>query len=95
MIVAWEQLRVQQQNALERERQQIENQRAIVLKQQAENWTQSDRLRSEQAAVQHELMVVKRDHAAIVKREQELQKREDLRRRNRYSRSFTFAGLDH
>lgn len=62
----------------------MEEQRQVVLKQQAENWTQADRLRADRDNLQHDLSIVKRDKELLVKRDQELQIREDLRRRNRY-----------
>jgi hypothetical protein len=74
---------MEQQAEMDRIRQQVEEQKQVVLRQQAENWTETDRLRAERNNLQHDLSLVKRDKAILVKRDQDLQIREDLRRRNR------------
>lgn len=77
-----------EQAELDRNRREIEEQKQVVLRQQAENWTETDRLRAERNNLQHDLSVAKRDKELLVKRDQELQIREDLRRRNRHVHSI-------
>jgi hypothetical protein len=78
---------MEEQAELDRTRRQMEEQKQVVLRQQAENWTETDRLRAERNNLQHDLSLVKRDKEILVKRDQELQMREDLRRRNRHAHS--------
>lgn len=75
---------MKQQELLNGLRQQVEQERAVVRKQEAENWLQANRLQGDRSTIQHELSVVKRDKELISKREQELQLLEDQRRRNRF-----------
>jgi hypothetical protein len=77
-----------EQADLDRNRQQVEEQRQVVLRQQADNWSEADRLRAERNNLQHDLSLVKRDRDLLIKRDRELQIREDLRRRNRHVHSI-------
>ena len=79
---------MEEQAELDRERQRMEEQKQVVLRQQADNWMETDRLRADRNNLQHELSLVTRDKNALTKRDQELQMREDLRRRNRHVHSL-------
>lgn len=79
---------MEEQAELDRERQRMEEQKQVVLRQQADNWMETDRLRADRNNLQHDLSLVTRDKNALDKRDQELQMREDLRRRNRHVHSL-------
>ena len=81
-------MRMRQQTELDNQRRQVEAQQQVVLRQQAQVWSDTDRLRAERNDLEHQLSIVKRDKDMLANRELEVQKREDLRRRNRYVRSI-------
>ena len=81
-------MRMEEQAELNNQRRQVEAQKQVVLRQQAQVWSDTDRLRAERNDLEHQLSIVKRDKDMLANRELEVQKREDLRRRNRYVRSI-------
>lgn len=100
MIQEFHRHRAAQDAEIERRKQELEKQRQENLKKAAENWAREDRLRSEREDLQHNFALVKRDKAALAQRNQDLEVREDLRRRNRYvnlihrlSISFSFPRI--
>ena len=81
-------MRMRQQTELDNQRRQVEAQQQVVLRQQAQVWSDTDRLRAERNDLEHQLSIVKRDKDMLANRELGVEKREDLRRRNRYIRSI-------
>lgn len=79
----WEQTQREKELALHNERQKVEEARAAVRQQEADNWLVTQRVRSEESAVKLELSRVMQEKELVSKRDQELKQLEDQRRRNR------------
>ena len=87
---------------INRIRRETEEQKQVVLRQQADNWAETDRLRAERNNFQQDLSIIQRDKQLLMKRDLELKNREDQRRRNRhvydtlhYRFSFDLKSLDY
>ncbi|RDB26380.1 hypothetical protein Hypma_006519 [Hypsizygus marmoreus] len=83
LAIAWENQRQHDQAVLNEQQRQLESARAVVRQQEANNWLEVVRVREEKAAVELQSSIIQRDRDLLAKREQELQKLEDQRRRNR------------
>ena len=79
----WEQRQRESELALHNERQKVEEAKAAIRQQEADNWLVTQRVRAEESAVKLELSRVTREKELVSKRDQDLKQLEDQRRRNR------------
>lgn len=79
---------MQQQAEIDRQRRDVDLEKAAVLQQQAQLSADSNRVVGDRRNVQHDLSIIQRDQENLANKEREVQRLEDLRRRNRYVRSI-------
>jgi len=79
---------MEQQAEIDRQRQVVESEKQVVLRQRTQLSAKTDSVRGDRNNVRHELSVVQRDQENLANREREVQKLEDLRRRNRHVHSI-------
>lgn len=82
-MAEWERRQRERELALLNERREVQEARAAVRQQEADNWLVAQRVRAEESAVKLELSRVMGEKELINKRDQELKQLEDQRRRNR------------
>ena len=82
-VAEWERRQRERELALLNERREVQEARAAVRQQEADNWLVAQRVRAEESAVKLELSRVMGEKELINKRDQELKQLEDQRRRNR------------
>jgi hypothetical protein len=71
------------QDALDREKRELESARALVRVEENKNWTEKERVKAEKMMLDNEHAIVKRDKELIARRENQVRTLEDQRRRNR------------
>ena len=69
---------------ISQERERIEAAKAAVRQSEANNWLETSRLRTGRSNLENEEAIIKRNQALLDKRELQITKLEDQRRRNRF-----------
>ena len=69
---------------LEKERENVEAEKAAVRQLEADNWLETARIRKNRSDLENETAIIKRDHELLEKRELQIRQQEDQRRRNRF-----------
>ncbi|KDR76392.1 hypothetical protein GALMADRAFT_140093 [Galerina marginata CBS 339.88] len=96
-ISNWEARKRAEQQALAMRQQQIDQQRQVVLQREATSWAEENRVQSQRRDLEHDRAVVQQERTQLAVRVQEVERLEDLRRRNRtVSEAYiedSFAGL--
>jgi hypothetical protein len=83
MVVMGQKWKLEQER-LNREMEKVEAAKAVVRQNEANNWIETSRIRTERSELENELAIVKRDHQLLEKRELQIRLQEDQRRRNRF-----------
>jgi phage shock protein A len=73
-----------QQDELNREKQQLDEAKALVRREENENWNEKNRVRAEQMRLENEVAIMKRDMELVKQRENQVKVLEERRRRNRF-----------
>ena len=68
---------------LNREKQELDMEKALVRREENENWNEKNRIRAEQERLGNEGAIIKRDMDQITQRENQVRILEERRRRNR------------
>ena len=69
---------------INKEKEKIEAANAAVRQNEANNWLETSRIRTDRSELENETAIIKRDHQLLEKRELQIRQREDQRRRNRF-----------
>jgi hypothetical protein len=83
MVVMGQKLKVEHEK-LNREKEKVEMAKAAVRQNEADNWLETSRIRTERSDLENEIAIVKRNHQVLEKRELQIAQQEDQRRRNRF-----------
>ena len=69
---------------LNQEKEKLEADKAAVRQNEANNWLETSRIRSDRSELENETANIRRDHLLLEKRELQIRLQEDQRRRNRF-----------
>jgi len=84
MVVAVRQQLNMELQKLSQEKERLEAQKAVVRQNEAKNWLETSRIKTDRSQLENETAIVKRDHQLLEKRELQIRQQEDQRRRNRF-----------
>lgn len=74
----------EQQDAIDDRKREVEAARLRVQEQEANNWRETTLIRTQQATIETQTAVIKREKEVLANRDRQLQLLEDQRRRNRF-----------
>ena len=69
---------------INKEKEKVEAEKAAVQQNEADNWLEKSRIRTDRSELENETAIIKRDHELLEKRQLQIQLQEDQRRRNRF-----------
>lgn len=75
---------MQQQHAIDRQKREVEAANLRAQEQEANNWRETALIRTQQATLENQSAVIKRDKELLENRDRQLRLLEDQRRRNRF-----------
>ena len=73
-----------EQEKIDREKEKVEAAKAVVSRNEAKNWLEASRIRSDRSELENKTAVIKRERQLLEKRELQVKLLEDQRRRNRF-----------
>ena len=74
----------QQQNAIYEQQRQVATARREVQEQEANNWREKSLITAQQATIENQLAVIRKENESLAERERKARLLEDQRRRNRF-----------
>jgi hypothetical protein len=83
MVALKQQVRSEMEK-LSKEKEKVEVAKAAVRQDEANNWLETSRIRTQKADLENEMAIIKRNRQLLEKRELQISLQEDQRRRNRF-----------